>query len=165
MVEFSRKEFMRLAALGGAAAGLGLGSTRAAVAAAQASGGAPQRTLIRGADILTMDPTLGELTGADVLLERGKVAAIGKGLSADDVIVIEAKDMILMPGMADGHRHIWQCAAAGRLVKTNVKEFAAGYQIWKMKWMPSVRGSVPGCRSCVSCMAHSTSPSSRPNSR
>ncbi|MGS1015610.1 amidohydrolase family protein [Allosphingosinicella humi] len=135
MVELSRKEFMRLAALGSAAAGLGLGSTRAAAAAAQAAP-SPRRTLIRGADILTMDPSLRELADADVLLERGRIAAIGRGLSADDAVVIEARNMILMPGMADGHRHIWQCAAAGRLVKTNVKEFAAGYQIWKMKWMP-----------------------------
>ncbi|MFC7499987.1 amidohydrolase family protein [Enterovirga sp. GCM10030262] len=127
---------MRLAALGGAA-GLGLGSTRAAAATAQrTTTEAPPRTLIRGADILTMDPTLGELSGADVILEHGRIAAVGKGLSADDAVVIEGHGMILMPGMADGHRHIWQIADAGRLVKTNVKEFAAGYQIWKMKWMP-----------------------------
>lgn len=134
MVELSRKEFMRLAALGGAAAGLGLGSTRAAAAVARTGGAA--RTLIRGGDVLTMNPALDELTGVDVLIDNGKIAAIGKGLSAGDAVVVEARGMILIPGMADGHRHIWQCAAAGRLVKTNVKEFAAGYQVWKMKWMP-----------------------------
>lgn len=134
MVRLTRKEFLRLTALGSAAVGLGLGSTRAARAVAEASP-VPHRTLIRGADLLTMNPALGEMTGADVLLDNGRIAAIGRNLTAGDAVVVDADGMILMPGMADGHRHIWQCAGAGELVKTNVREFAAGYLVWKAKWM------------------------------
>ena len=49
-----------------------------------------------------MDAALGDLADTDVLIEQGKVAAVGRGLSAGDAVVIEARGMILMPGMADG---------------------------------------------------------------
>ena len=44
-----------------------------------------------------MDPTLGELSGADVILEHGRIAAVGKGLSADNAVVID-DGRVLNPG-------------------------------------------------------------------
>jgi cytosine/adenosine deaminase-related metal-dependent hydrolase len=88
--------------------------------------------LIRGADLLTMDPALGELPGTDVLIEDGKIAAIGKGLTNETAEVIEAGDMILMPGMCDGHRHLWLTVDAGHLVKTN-PERSGGYPDFRLR--------------------------------
>lgn len=135
MWSFTRKDFLRLSASTAAASAVGLGNATA-VQAAQAGAAAPRRTLIKGADILTMDESLGELTATDVLVENGRIAAIGPNLSAGDAVVIEASGMILMPGMADGHRHVWEGVEAGRLVKTEPARYGT-YQSWKMKWMPS----------------------------
>src|SRR5262245_47822808 len=121
MSKITRKDFLRLTAATAAAATLPRG------ASAQQSGGAEPRvrgsssttTLIRGADVLTMDPKLGEMTGTDVLIRDGRIAAIGRNLPATDADVIDGKGMILMPGMIDGHRHVWETIDMGRLSKFN----------------------------------------------
>lgn len=133
MTEITRKDFLRLGVAGAAAA---LVSSRASAqqGVAATAKGAPRATLIRGADILSMDEKLGEVKGADVLVVNGKIAEIGKGLAATDAEVIDAAGMILMPGMNDGHRHLWLGLHAGRLVKTDAKKYSA-YQPWKMRTM------------------------------
>lgn len=117
-MKLTRKDFLKLTAASGLAAGLGVPAARA-----QASGTVPaaarstSATLIRGADILSMDPKIGEVYESDVLIKDGRIEAIAKAINADDVEVVEAKGMILMPGMVDGHRHVWQNAEAGQIVK------------------------------------------------
>ncbi|WP_309627145.1 amidohydrolase family protein [Brevundimonas sp.] len=132
---FTRKDFLRFSAATTAAAAAGLGNATAAQAAAlPRSTAEARRTLIKGASLLTMEPTLGEVASADVLIENGIIAAIGPNLAASDAVVIEAAEMILMPGMNDGHRHVWECIEAGRLVKTHPAGYST-YQSWKMKVM------------------------------
>jgi imidazolonepropionase-like amidohydrolase len=65
----------------------------------------PNRTLIRQASVWTCGPA-GILTDTDVLLENGKIAAIGQNLQADKAVVIEAKGRHLTPGIIDEHSHI-----------------------------------------------------------
>jgi cytosine/adenosine deaminase-related metal-dependent hydrolase len=90
--------------------------------------GAPSRpagrTLIRGADLLTMDETLGEMPGADLLIEGGRIVRIGRNLPTAGAEVIDARGMILMPGMIDGHRHTWETPNIGELVKTEPKRYS-----------------------------------------
>ncbi len=131
MTGMTRKGFMGLAAGAIGLAGLE-GRSRAETSQART----PRRTVVRNVDLLSMDPHVGEASGVDVLLDEGKVAAIGRSLTTGDAVEIDGRDRILMPGMADGHRHVWECAEIGRLVKTNIRQFAAEYQLWKMKWMP-----------------------------
>lgn len=66
------------------------------------------RTLIRGAHLITVDPDLGEIPGGDILIEDGRIGSIGCDLTADDAQVIDATDMIALPGFVDTHRHTWQ---------------------------------------------------------
>lgn len=137
MTELDRRSFLRLTGGAAAAGTLGIGAVpRPSAFAGRRPDTLPRRTLIRGADILTMDPGVGEVHGLDVLLDNGRIAVLGRELQAADALVIDARGMILMPGMADGHRHVWQAAEAGRLVKTDHRRFSAGYQLWKMRWMP-----------------------------
>lgn len=65
----------------------------------------PRRTLIRQASVWTCGPE-GILTETDVLLENGKIAAIGKNLEAGKAVVIEGKGRHLTPGIIDEHSHI-----------------------------------------------------------
>src|SRR3954462_6131710 len=66
------------------------------------------RMLIKGGIVLTQDPALGEINGADVLIEDGVIAAVGHGLSADDARTIDAAGDIVIPGFIDTHRHTWE---------------------------------------------------------
>ncbi len=66
------------------------------------------RLLIKGGTVLTLDPELGDLDGGDVLIENDEIIQVGHGLSAADAEVIDASDMIVMPGFVDSHRHIWE---------------------------------------------------------
>jgi cytosine/adenosine deaminase-related metal-dependent hydrolase len=67
------------------------------------------RTVVRGDTVLTLDPELGDLSPGEVLIEDGKIAAVGVDLEVGDADVIEVGDnSIVLPGFVDTHRHTWQ---------------------------------------------------------
>ncbi|MGE8389387.1 MAG: amidohydrolase family protein [Pseudomonas sp.] len=77
---------------------------------AQASVPSPEhasRLLIRNATVITMDPALGDMNNTDVLIEHDTIRQIGKGLVASQAQVVDATDMILIPGLIDTHWHLW----------------------------------------------------------
>jgi len=67
-----------------------------------------ERTLIKNGIVLTQDAQLGEMAGADVLIEDDRIVAVARGLSADGVQVIDATGDIVIPGFIDTHRHTWE---------------------------------------------------------
>ena len=75
----------------------------------------PGRPVVfRNATVLAIDPSLGMLTGGDVLVVDKRIAAVGKQLTVPDgAAEIDASGGILMPGMVDTHRHMWQTALRG----------------------------------------------------
>jgi cytosine/adenosine deaminase-related metal-dependent hydrolase len=77
------------------------------------------RILIKGGDVLTLDQTLGDLSGADVLIEGPTIAAIGRNIDATDAEIVDAKGMIVMPGFIDSHRHTWQTALRSYVAQSN----------------------------------------------
>lgn len=66
------------------------------------------RTLIRTGHLITVDPTLGEVPGGEVLVEGRHIVAVGRDLPAEGAQVVDAPDMIGLPGFVDTHRHTWQ---------------------------------------------------------
>lgn len=66
------------------------------------------RILIRGATVISMDGEVGNLPKGDILVENGTITAIGLNLEADGAEVIDASNMIAIPGMVDTHRHSWE---------------------------------------------------------
>jgi len=132
MAEISRKEFLKLSAA--TAASLVVGRSADAAPGADRSGPthAAAKTLIRGADVLTMESGFRERLGVDVLIEDGRIVAIDRGLPEAGADVIEACGMILMPGMVDGHRHLWEYIDMGRVVKSNPTIYADNYMLWKV---------------------------------
>src|SRR6266536_573427 len=68
--------------------------------------------LIKNGAVITVDPALGVLPRADVLVRNGRIEGIGTDLAAAGAEVIDATDMIVMPGFVDTHYHMW--SALGR---------------------------------------------------
>jgi cytosine/adenosine deaminase-related metal-dependent hydrolase len=69
---------------------------------------AKDRLLIRGGTVITIDPSLGDFDRADVLVEDGKIVAVGPDLQVTDAELLDATDRIVLPGLVDTHRHTWQ---------------------------------------------------------
>jgi 5-methylthioadenosine/S-adenosylhomocysteine deaminase len=67
-----------------------------------------ERTLIKNGIVLTQDPELGEMSGADILVEDDRIVSVGHGLAAADAKVIDATGDIVIPGFIDTHRHTWE---------------------------------------------------------
>jgi len=65
--------------------------------------------LIRNADVVvTMNATRDELSGADVHIRDGVIAAVGSGLSAPGAEVIDAVGCVVTPGLVNTHHHLYQ---------------------------------------------------------
>jgi cytosine/adenosine deaminase-related metal-dependent hydrolase len=71
------------------------------------------RYLVRGGLVIDTEPDLTAMHATDVLIEGGRIAAVGTGLSAEGAIVIDASNRIVLPGFVDTHRHLWETAARG----------------------------------------------------
>ncbi|WP_405984785.1 amidohydrolase family protein [Streptomyces sp. NBC_00872] len=70
--------------------------------------------VLRGGTVLPMDDPRTVLPRTDVLVQGDRIAAIGPHLSVPhDTVVIDASDGIVIPGMIDTHRHMWQTAMRG----------------------------------------------------
>ena len=70
--------------------------------------------VLRGGTVLTMDGSRHVLPGADVLVIGDLIAEVGTGLAAPGgALEIDAAGGIVMPGMIDTHRHMWQTAMRG----------------------------------------------------
>lgn len=70
--------------------------------------------LFRDATVLTMDPAIGLLDHGDVLVRGERIERVGRELAAPrDAVVVDCAGGILMPGMVDTHRHMWQTALRG----------------------------------------------------
>src|SRR5450755_610432 len=75
----------------------------------------PGRPVVfRNATVLTMDDAHHLWHGADVLIQGEMIAAVGRGLHVPEgTAEIDASGGIVMPGMIDTHRHMWQTAMRG----------------------------------------------------
>ena len=67
--------------------------------------------VFRNGIVLTMDNTHRLIKDCDVLIVDGVIREVGPAIKApDDALEIDARGGIVMPGMIDTHRHMWQTA-------------------------------------------------------
>ncbi len=66
--------------------------------------------LLKNGTVLTMDNTLGSYRQADVLIKGTHIEHIGPNLEASEheYETIDATGMIILPGLIDTHRHVWE---------------------------------------------------------
>jgi cytosine/adenosine deaminase-related metal-dependent hydrolase len=70
--------------------------------------------VLRSGTVLTIDSAHRVLPGTDVLVEGDRITAIGVDVAVPEgTVEIDASDGIVMPGMIDTHRHMWQTAMRG----------------------------------------------------
>ncbi|GAA0277914.1 amidohydrolase family protein [Cryptosporangium japonicum] len=70
--------------------------------------------VLRGGTVLPMDASKSVLRDTDVLVVGDKIEAVGPNLSVPEgTAEIDATGGLVMPGMIDTHRHMWQTAMRG----------------------------------------------------
>ncbi len=63
--------------------------------------------IIRGGTILTLDGRSVRPLRGDLLVTDGSIAHIGDEIASPGAEVIDATDMLVMPGLVDSHLHMW----------------------------------------------------------
>jgi 5-methylthioadenosine/S-adenosylhomocysteine deaminase len=93
--------------------------------------------VFRNATVLTMDASHRIEHGADVLISGDQIAALGPGLEVPEgTVEIDATGGIVMPGMIDTHRHMWQTAMRGYGADWTLTQ----YFVWNyLQWGKSFR--------------------------
>jgi 5-methylthioadenosine/S-adenosylhomocysteine deaminase len=93
--------------------------------------------VFRDATVLTMDASHRIERGADVLIAGDQIAAVGPRLEVPEgTAEIDATGGIVMPGMIDTHRHMWQTAMRGYGADWTLTQ----YFVWNyLQWGKSFR--------------------------
>jgi len=82
-----------------------------------------ERLVIRNGFVVSVDPDIGDVPNADILVEEGKIVAVRRGLEVSDAEQIDASGMIVIPGFVDTHRHTWQTPVRGLLPSCTLDEY------------------------------------------
>ena len=69
---------------------------------------AGRKLLIKGGYVVSCDKAVGELKNGDVLINSGRIEAVGVNLPDTDADVIDATNKLVLPGLIDTHRHTWE---------------------------------------------------------
>jgi 5-methylthioadenosine/S-adenosylhomocysteine deaminase len=103
------------------------------VPAANGNSFAPGRPVVfRNATVLTIDPSLGAIEHGDVLVVDKRIEAVGRQLAVPEgTVEIDATGGILMPGMVDTHRHMWQTALRGYGADWTLTNY---FQFYYLNW-------------------------------
>lgn len=70
------------------------------------------KLLLRNAHVATF---ANDLEGADILIDGSTIEQVGKGLPSEGAEVMDCTGMVVMPGMADTHTHLWEGLFRGRV--------------------------------------------------
>ncbi|MEC9343880.1 MAG: amidohydrolase family protein, partial [Pseudomonadota bacterium] len=136
----TRRDFLKASAATGvgaaaltfAAHGTAEAQDMAASAMPEGLGDDGRRVLIKGGSVYSVDDAVGNFAVGDVLIEGGRIAAVGASIDAPDAVVVDADGMIVMPGMVDTHHHQFETAlrsalANGILINDQRPESALNY--------------------------------------
>lgn len=71
------------------------------------------RIKITGVTAVTMEPGVGVIEDCDIVIDGGRLEAIGQGVADWAVTAIDGRGMIALPGFVNAHLHLWQPALRG----------------------------------------------------
>jgi 5-methylthioadenosine/S-adenosylhomocysteine deaminase len=110
------------------------------------------RMLLRNGYVITVDPDIGDLTGADVLIEDDRIAAVAPGIDATDAEIVDVTGKIVIPGFVDSHRHTWEAAIRGCAPNATLDDyFVEILDTFAPRYRPEdvYAGGVAGALECV----------------
>jgi 5-methylthioadenosine/S-adenosylhomocysteine deaminase len=87
------------------------------------------RILLRGGHVVTMDRRLGELAGADVLIEGSTISDVGQRIEVEDAEIVDVAGHVVMPGFIDTHRHTWQTPFRGVCADWTLEDYFRGIRM------------------------------------
>jgi len=94
--------------------------------------------VFRNATILTMDDAHTIERDADLLVVGERIAAVGQNLAVPDgAVEIDSTGGLVMPGMIDTHRHMWQTAMRGYGADWTLTQYFVWYYLnWGKVFRP-----------------------------
>ncbi|HEY1574401.1 MAG TPA: amidohydrolase family protein [Pseudonocardiaceae bacterium] len=94
--------------------------------------------VLRGGTVLTMNDAKDVLLDGDVLVVGDRIAAVGQRLEVPEgTEEIDASGGIIMPGMIDTHRHMWQSAMRGYGADWTLTQYFVWYYLeWGKAFRP-----------------------------
>jgi len=110
-----------------------------------------EATILKGATVLT--GTGARLDNADVVMDGGKIIAVGPGLDAGSMTVVDASGMWITPGVIDVHSHLGVYASprvnahsdGNEATAPNTAEVWAEHSVWPQDpgFVTALAGGVP----------------------
>jgi 5-methylthioadenosine/S-adenosylhomocysteine deaminase len=85
-----------------------------------------ERTVIRNATIVSVDPKVGDFQDADLLIDGTRIAEIRPNLGPVEAQEIDGRGMIVIPGFIDTHRHTWQCLLRNAAADWTLAQYFGG---------------------------------------
>jgi cytosine/adenosine deaminase-related metal-dependent hydrolase len=86
--------------------------------------------VISGCAIATVDAAGTEYASGHLVIEDGRIAAIGEGPGSGDV-VIDGTGLLATPGLVNSHHHLYQWATRGFVADGTLFEWLTGlYPVW-----------------------------------
>ena len=94
--------------------------------------------VFRNATILTMDDAHTIYRDADLVIVGERIAGVGQRLpTPDGAVEVDAAGGVLMPGMVDTHRHMWQTAMRGYGADWTLTQYFVWYYLnWGKVFRP-----------------------------
>ncbi|HEX6340242.1 amidohydrolase family protein [Umezawaea sp.] len=94
--------------------------------------------VFRGGTVVTVNARHDVLTDHDVLVVDGDIAAIGPALPVPEgTVEVDASGGVVMPGMIDTHRHLWQTAMRGYGADWTLTQYFVWYYLeWGRVFRP-----------------------------
>lgn len=80
------------------------------------------RLLLQHGTVIDTEPVAVH-TDTDVLIEDGRITAVGAGIDPAGAEVVDATDRIVAPGFVDTHRHGWQSVLKSVAMDVNIMEY------------------------------------------
>ncbi|WJK44226.1 hypothetical protein O7608_24700 [Solwaraspora sp. WMMA2056] len=85
--------------------------------------------LLAGGIVVTCAGPDEVLWPADVLIDNGVIAAIGRDLPAGDAQRVDVSGRIVMPGLVDTHRHTWQAVVRNIASDWTLDQYLVGLHV------------------------------------
>ena len=83
----------------------------------------PDRLLLHGGYIVSVDPEIGDINGGDVLIEGDTIAAVAPKVEATEAEVIDVTGDVVIPGFIDSHRHTWETSIRGTAPNATLDDY------------------------------------------